>query len=227
MLDFCLEHVYNVRSEGLTRNLDLELNKWIENLTGHVRKIIIRGTNLEIPGASNLRLAYLAIKLLLRRIELDRERQRHESDPEELANHIIDARRSAEDIVVLVQELEEWQLGDFWLPVASFTFVTTVTFLIRCSLEMDQNSTSLSQSPSLLMAQEFLSSLSLFQRKYGWDLSDLCLAQHHEVVAKLLTSMPEDDPLGEANIETRQPFMPDMAFIDAMFPSIWDTLQSM
>lgn len=225
VLDHCLEHVYNINSEGPTKNLDLELNKWIENLTGDVRKIIIRGANLLIPGASNLRLAYFAIKLLLRRIELDRERQRPDNDPEDLANHVIDARRSAEDIVILVQELQEWQLQDFWLPVASFTFVTTVTFLIRCALDTDQNTIGLSQSPSLMMASEFLSSLSHYQKNYGWDLADLCLAQHHELVDKLLTSDQVDNALMDANIETRQPFMPDMAFIDTMFPSIWDTLQ--
>ncbi|KAJ5238830.1 transcriptional regulator family: Fungal Specific TF [Penicillium chermesinum] len=227
VLDHCLEYVYNINSEGPTKNLDLELNRWIESLTGNVRKIIIRGTCLEIPGASNLRLAYLVIKLLLRRFELDRERQRPDHDPEDLANYLIAARRSAEDIVVLVQELEDWQLADFWLPIASFTFVTTVTFLIRCALETDQSSTGLAQSPSLLMARDFLNSLSQHQRRVGWDLADLCLAQHSEVVNKLLTSVPVDHAFNDANIETRQPFMPDMAFIDTMFPSIWDTLQSM
>ncbi|KAJ5576098.1 Transcription factor [Penicillium sp. DV-2018c] len=76
VLDCCLEHVYSIRSAQVPpRNLELELNKWIDSLTGDVRKIIIRGSNLDIPGASNLRLAYLAIRLLLRRIDLDRERQ--------------------------------------------------------------------------------------------------------------------------------------------------------
>ncbi|KAJ5573922.1 transcriptional regulator family: Fungal Specific TF [Penicillium hispanicum] len=227
VLDFCLEYVYSITVEEPARDLDLELNKWVDTLTGNVRKIITRGIMLEVPGASNLRLAYLAVKLLLRRIYLDRERQTPNFSSEKLANHVMDARRTAEDIVVLVQELREMQLGDFWLPVAAFTFVSTVTFLIRCALETEQSSLALSQSPSLRMAAEFLSSLRSLQQNFGWDLADICLAQHSDVVEKLMTSTPAVDVLGDTNVEPRQHFMPDMAFIDAMFPSIWDTLQSM
>jgi hypothetical protein len=227
VLDHCLEHVYNIRIEtqGLTRNLDLDLNKWVDSLTGDIRKIIIRGSNLDIPGASNLRLAYLATRLLLRRIELDRERQSQEPKPEQMANRIMEARRTAEDIVVLVQELGEAQLGDFWLPVVAFTFSSTVTFLIRCALETEQVA-GLCYSASLRMASDFLDSLRSHQKRFGWDLADICLAQHSEVIQKLLSSAPLVQNSDGTDVELRQPFMPDMAFVDEMFPSIWDTLQS-
>lgn len=227
VLDHCLEHVYNIGLDGPERNLDLELNKWIETLTGDVRKIITRGMSLEIPGASNLRLAYLAVRLLLRRIYLDRERQRLDCNPEQLANQIMDARRIAEDIMILVQELEPAQLGDFWLPVAAFTFVSTVTFLIRCALETEQSATGLSQSTSLQMADEFLASLRSHQKNFGWDLGDICLAQHSELVEKLRTSPPISVPSEDSTTEARQHLVPDTTFIDELFPSIWDTLQSM
>ncbi|KAL9942813.1 hypothetical protein ACHAO5_007564 [Verticillium nonalfalfae] len=50
-----------------------------------------------------------------------------------------EVRHTAEEIVSLVQELEDTQLGDFWLPVAAFTFSHTVTFLIRCALETEDD----------------------------------------------------------------------------------------
>lgn len=227
VLDHCLEHVYNIGLDGPERNLDWELNKWLETLTGDVRKIVTRGLSLEIPGASNLRLAYLAVRLLLRRIYLDRERQRLDYNPEQLANQIMDARRIAEDIVILVQELEPAQLGDFWLPVAAFTFVSTVTFLIRCALETEQSATGLSQSTSLQMADEFLASLRSHQKNFEWDLGDICLAQHSELVEKLRTSLPISVPSENSTIDARQLLVPDTTFIDELFPSIWDTLQSM
>jgi hypothetical protein len=227
VLDHCLEHVYNIRIEthGPMRNLELDLNKWVDSLTGDIRKIIIRGSNLDIPGASNLRVAYLATRLLLRRIDLDRERQSQDCNPERMANRIMEARRTAEDIVVLVQELGEAQLGDFWLPVVAFTFSSTVTFLIRCALETEQPA-GLAHSASLKMASDFLDSLRSHQKHFGWDLADICLAQHSEVVEKLLHSAPLAESSGETDIELRQPFISDMAFVDDMFPSIWDTLQS-
>ncbi|KAJ5633304.1 transcriptional regulator family: Fungal Specific TF [Penicillium lividum] len=224
VLDYCLEHVYGINLDGRERNLDLELNEWIGTLTGDVRKIVTRGINLEVQGASNLRLGYLAVKLLVRRISLDRERQSPEYDPQHLANQTLDARRAAEDILILVQELEQPQLGDFWLPLAAFTFVSTVTFLIRCALETEQ-SAGLSGSPSLQMANDLLSSLRSHREKFGWDLADICLAQHSELLEKLQNSQPLNPPLNGSTIQAPQQFTPDMGSIDALFPSIWDTLQ--
>ncbi|KAJ5888322.1 transcriptional regulator family: Fungal Specific TF [Penicillium taxi] len=228
ILDYCLEEVYNITVPSSEWNLHLKLNKWVETLRGDVRKIIIRGVKLDIPGASNLRLAYLSMKLLIQRINLDRGRQSSDSSPELLANQSINARRTTEEIVILVQELQEAQLGDFWLPVAAFTFVSTVTFLIRVALEMEQSPDGLSNSPSLLMADEFLTSLRVHKENMGWDLADMCLAQHSEVVQTLLRSTPTAEKFRDAtSLHQHQPYIPDMAFIDAMFPSIWDTLQSM
>ncbi|KAJ6132614.1 transcriptional regulator family: Fungal Specific TF [Penicillium samsonianum] len=228
VLDHCLEQVYSIRIEtqGPTRNLELELNKWVDSLTGDIRKIIIRGSNLNIPGASNLRLAYLATRLLLRRIDLDRERQAPDPNAEHMANRVMEARRTAEDIVVLVQELGEAQLGDFWLPVVAFTFSATVTFLIRCALETEQ-AAGLAQSGSLRMASDLLDSLRSHHKNFGWDLGDICLAQHSDVIDKLLRSDPPVENSEETNVELRQPFVPDMAFLDDMFPSTWDILQIM
>ena len=224
VLDHCLEHVYNIRLEGQgpARNLELELNRWVDSLVGDIRKVIIRGSNLDIPGASNLRLAYLATRLLLRRIDLDKERKAQDPSSEVMANRTMEARRTAEDIVVLVQELGETQLGDFWLPVAAFTFSSTVTFLIRCALETEQTA-GLAESASLRMANDFLESLRSHQRTSGWDLADICLAQHSEIVEKLLNSPP---PVMNSESNAEQHFMHDMAFVDDLFPSIWDTLQS-
>lgn len=228
VLDHCLEQVYTIRTEtqGSSRNLELELNKWVDSLTGDIRRIIIRGSNLNIPGASNLRLAYLATRLLLRRIDLDRERQAPGSNAEQMANRVMEARRTAEDIVVLVQELGEAQLGDYWLPVVAFTFSATVTFLIRCALETEQ-AAGLAQSGSLRMASDLLDSLRSHHKNFGWDLGDICLAQHSDVIDKLLKSEPPIESSGETSVVLRQHFVPDMAFIDDMFPSTWDILQIM
>jgi hypothetical protein len=227
VLDQCLEHVYDIHiaADHPTRNHELELNKWVDSLTGNIRRIVIRGSNLDTPGASNLRLAYLATCLLLRRIDLDRERRSEDPSGVQMANRIMEARRTAEDIVFLVQELGEAQLGDFWLPVVAFTFSSTVTFLIRCALETEQ-AAGLSQSTSLRLANDFLASLRSHQKNFGWDLADICLAQHSEVIEKLLRSGPPADTSNVTHAELSQHFMPDMSFVDDMFPSIWDTLQT-
>ncbi|KAM0276895.1 hypothetical protein ACHAQH_006267 [Verticillium albo-atrum] len=156
---------------------------------------------MDRPGASNLRLAYLSIKLLLRRIELNRDKETANSLPHKLENRYMEVRRTAEEIVSLVQEFEEAQLGDFWLPVAAFTFSHTVTFLIRCALETEDSPLGLSQSPSLNMAKELLDALRQHQAHRGWDLADISLAQHSEIVDKLLTPDPADDILPKLVLE--------------------------
>ncbi|ROT42063.1 hypothetical protein SODALDRAFT_269195 [Sodiomyces alkalinus F11] len=197
--------------------LELSLDRWIDSLAGDVRKIIIRGTHLGVHGASNLRLAYLSIRLLLRRIELNNHKQSTDSDPEKLSCRYVQVRRTAEDIVLLVQELDARQLGDFWLPMSAFTFSHTATLLIRCALETEEMPAALAKSPSLLLASELLKALRSHQRQHGWDLGDICLAQHSDVVDKLLTPDPSEDPLANPFPELQCDFMPDFPFMDDFF----------
>lgn len=219
VLEAFLDHVYCVRRDLLgfsVSDLDVGLNSWVDSLTDDVRKIVIRGTDeLNTPGASNLRLAFLAMRMLLRRIELNRDRDvAAGSDPQKLNNRYMQIRRTAEDIVHLVQELNRTQLADFWLPVAAFTFSHTVTFLIRCALETENTPVGLSQSPSLKMANELLAALRSHQERCGWDLADICLSQHAEVLEKLMTQNPSDDQLAPSFLESQHDSIPDFPFMD-------------
>ncbi|OAA59207.1 Transcription factor [Niveomyces insectorum RCEF 264] len=182
--------------------LALALHAWVEQLPDDVRRIVVRGTQLATPGASNLRLAYLS------------RRPPPNPDPSvfaaavvdtDVSNRYMEIRRSAEEIVRLVQELDHQQLGDFWLPGVAFTFAQTVAFLARCALEESSSSSnggggggggsnqheaglSLAQSPSLRLASELVEALRQHQTRSGWDLADLCLAQHADVIQRLLTT---------------------------------------
>ncbi|KAJ9137065.1 Zn(2)-C6 fungal-type DNA-binding domain [Pleurostoma richardsiae] len=228
-----LEHIYRAKPadpDQPGRNFELALNAWVEALPDDVRRIIVRGTQLDTPGASNLRLAYLSVRLLLHRIGLNSDKRREVG--ESLSNRYMEIRRSAEEIVLLVQELSSVQLGDFWLPVAAITFSHTAAFLTRCALEADigggAEESGLAQSPSLRMASELLAALQHHRERSGWDLADICLAQHTDVVERLLTTPPggEQQQLADVQLQGQQYGMYSGAFVDALFPSIWDTLQS-
>lgn len=163
VLDEHLQRLYHVRPGTATQHhtttasLELALNTWVAGLSGPARAVVRRGhrdRDLSAPGAANLRLAYLSVRLLLQRMELEAERERrggmgreenegdgdgddddddnnnnNESSPERagvlLANRYLRARQTAEDIVMLVQELGPRQLEDFWLPGAAFVSVGT------------------------------------------------------------------------------------------------------
>ncbi|KAL3490188.1 hypothetical protein BJX62DRAFT_238326 [Aspergillus germanicus] len=117
-----LEYIYRVKSSTqdaleTPSTEDLEfLGNWEETLSDNVRRIVLRGTKFEGPGAANLGLAYLAVKLLLRRIQLDLDpgtpcKGRQSDSPVQLR-----VQRAAEEIVHFVQELDERHLRGFWHP---------------------------------------------------------------------------------------------------------------
>ncbi|KAI1453565.1 fungal-specific transcription factor domain-containing protein [Annulohypoxylon moriforme] len=215
ILDYYLQYLYQVdkQADTLITNLELRLNRWVESLENDARQVITRGTSLHIPGAPNLRLAYLSIQLLTHRIRMENTRSRTEVDEDNLANQYIQIRRTAEDIVCLVQELREEHLGDFWLPISAFTFPSTVTFLLRCALETRKSPDGLAENSSFKLARDLVMALRRHRDISGWDLGDICLAQHAEVIEKLASPAQTI----EDNVSTTSfgdLLIPDDLFID-------------
>ncbi|KAM0556921.1 hypothetical protein ACHAPJ_005597 [Fusarium lateritium] len=229
VLDLHLRHVHQFSNTEETRDtthLELALNNWVEALGDDIRRIVVRGTNLRIPGAASLRLAYLTVRLLLQRIELEAEKRIRDAGDSRLLNRYMQARRTAEDILILTQELQPEHLGDFWLPSSAFAFSTTVSFLLRCALETENSTSGLVQSSSLKIASDLLSTLRSHKEQHAWDLGDICLAQHTEVVEKLLAMTPPEDPGADESLDLSSFAMPDAYFLDQLFPGLWDPLQN-
>lgn len=224
LLQGFLDHVYSLEPMGPIRDLELTLDQWADSLQNDVRKIIVRGTMLDLPGACNLRLGYLAIRLLLRRIELNqtKEAQNAEAqnpDPTALSARYMQVRRTAEDIVSLVQELQLPQLGDFWMPMTAFTFSHTVTFLIRCAVETADGPGGLGQNASLQLANDLVTALRTNQERHGWDLADICVGQHSDMITRLLAEETSGDDLADAFMTLQDPFAMDFPFMDDMLYS--------
>ncbi|KAI1632651.1 fungal-specific transcription factor domain-containing protein [Biscogniauxia mediterranea] len=232
VLDHYLQYLYRSKRDASSsiRNLEFRLNQWVESLEGGARWVITRGTQLNLPGAANLRLTYLSLQLLTHRIRLEDDRSKGDVHADSLATRYIHVRRTAEDIVLLVKELQDQQLGDFWLPTSAFTFPSTVTFLLRCALETENSPAGLAESMSLRLASDLISALRQHQESSSWDLGDICLAQHAEIVEKLMTPSSssssthaeENTPLG---LGSQDAIIQDVSFVDELFPSLWDTFR--
>ncbi|KAF9874216.1 hypothetical protein CkaCkLH20_08199 [Colletotrichum karsti] len=226
-LDKYLERIYDLEKTSTSGPWDLEvlLTKWEDTLDVQLRRRIIRGgDSLDMPGSANLRLAYLYIKLLLRKWELDAEKAANADHTSSIPMRCyLEVRRAAEEIVLLVQELKEPQLGDYWLPLLTFAFTSTTKFLLRCALETENTVSGLAQSMSLKLAGDLIAALQV-HRQRAWDMGDLCIAQYSEVVKKLASStatanfaeQPVDMPELQEYVSTS---VPD---IDELFPSLWD-----
>ncbi|KAF5544346.1 transcriptional regulatory [Fusarium mexicanum] len=229
VLDLHLRHVhqFSLSDESTdTTHLELALNNWIETLSDEIRRVVIRGNNLKIPGAANLRLSYLTVRLLLQRIELEAEKRVRDTGDSRLLNRYMQARRTSEDILILTQELQPEHLADCWLPSSAFAFSTTVSFLLRCALETENSTVGLVQSSSLKIASDLLSALREHKEKHAWDLGDICLAQHVDVVEKLRAMTPPEDPSAEEVLDFSSFAMAEASYLDQLFPSLWDPLQN-
>ena len=131
---------------------------------------------------------------------------------------------TSEEILMLIQDLQPEHLGDFWMSVSAFSFPAAVNFLLRCALETENSPEGLAQSPSFKIARDLITTLRSHQEQHKWDLGDVCLAQHAEIVDKMLAGAVPDEQGGNSSSLDLQDF--DVSILDHIFPSVWDPLQN-
>lgn len=216
-----LEHIYAVSDTLYSPELsgtDLErlLSEWEDSLTDDIRRLVLRGNNLDAPGAANFRLAYLAVKLLLRRIQLDLEKSTMHTEDDTIAPSSIPAQRAAEEIVHLVQELNESHLRGFWMPVHAFSLTSATTFLLRIGLRM-KNST---RNAPLRIARDMIITLQEHRENCDWDLADHCLNNCSDLVDKIGSLQPEADFSSEILPEFQDNLDIDPSILEELFTGI-------
>ncbi|KAF2160648.1 hypothetical protein M409DRAFT_33112, partial [Zasmidium cellare ATCC 36951] len=154
------------------------LQEWMDSSTGVSRSVIIRGTDLSTPGAANLRLAFLIIQFLDRRLNMG---PGHEASGQ--SGHYQPALRAAEDVVFFLQELGEDELQGYWMPTMGFALLMVMTFLIRSVLDTDPAQRELNQP--LGFAQTMMECLREHRKRGNWDIADLCLGYYDQALQKI------------------------------------------
>lgn len=202
--------------------LEKELAQWEDHLPSDLRRTILRGTNLSIPGSANLRLSYLYIRLLIQKLGIDDVKQNEQVDSEDLEHRLLHARQTAESIVLFVQELDDMALGDFWLYFNSFALSGTVAFLFRCALESEQGVVGLAQSRYLKPAWDLVETLRAHQQRMNWDIGNVCVAQYYTILEKLVVTGGQPS---EAISDLQQFCQSEFAEFDQTFPDYWDMFQ--
>ncbi|OOF90592.1 hypothetical protein ASPCADRAFT_178813 [Aspergillus carbonarius ITEM 5010] len=188
ILTHYLEHIYHVSptlSPLPSISMSSLLTTWESSLPSPTRHIILRGTDLTAPGAANLRLAYLATKLLLRRIELDLASQPLPTRDDGDGNNDENTHRAAEAIVHFLHELDSSHLHGFWLPGLAYSITSAVMFLVRSALREKMAVSSVPDSGSLTLAKDALTTLASHRDHSGWDLADDCLAKCSGLVERV------------------------------------------
>ncbi|KAL4753107.1 hypothetical protein BDW72DRAFT_44892 [Aspergillus terricola var. indicus] len=182
-----LEHVYSVSKDFLQSTkmseMDLEqiLRDWEESLSDDVRRLVLRGVHLKIPGAANFRLAYLSVKLLLRRLQLNMNKRALEIEDDIVSPFYMHAQRAAEEIAYLVQELDESQFRGFWIPAHAFSLTSATMFLLRSGLRKRNYG----RNTPLKTARDMINALQSHRQNFNWDLADNCLTQCSELLERI------------------------------------------
>lgn len=194
--------------------MDLEqlLSDWEESLSDDIRRVVLRGTYLEIPGTANFRLAYLAVKLFLRRIQLDLNKEPGQVEDDVSSPFYMHAQRAAEDIAHLLHELDESQFGGFWVPVHAFSLTSAAMFLLRSGLRLRHQNRNI----PLRTAKGMISTLQAHRRNFDWDLADNCLAHCGELVERI--------GITETDKDTSTPEFPDSSGELELDPNVLEEL---
>lgn len=219
---FDLHHPFGSGNAKIGLLLERKLAQWEDHLPNDLRRTILRGTDLSIPGSANLRLSYLYIRLLIQKLGIDDAKQNEQVDSEDLEHRLIHARQTAENIVLFVQELDDVALRDFWLYFNAFALSGTVAFLFRCALESEQGVVGLAQSRFLKLAWDLVETLRAHQRRMNWDIGNVCVAQYATILEKLVITGGQPS---EAILDLQQFCQSEFAEFDQMFPDFWDKFQ--
>jgi hypothetical protein len=210
VLGHYLELVYNLgrhvsaKEPGASpTSLENLLIHWEDSLSDSLRRLVIRGRDLHGSGAPNLRLAYLSVKLVLRRCQLELDRATLKIDDVDSV-YYIQARRVCEEIVDFVRELDGSHCRDFWIPLNAFSLTSATTFLMRSALTSRGLNV---RNPSLQLAKAMIEALQSLRRDYDWDIADNCLASCRDLVEKIEAACEESNA---DTMEFQEPMPMDM-----------------
>lgn len=166
------------------------------------------------------------MRLLLDKIKLESAKQDSDCSEEQIMNIYLQGRQSAEKILNFTQDLQATQLSDFWLSAGAFTYPSTVNFLLRHALETESSPSGLAETPSFQLAKQFIDILRLHKENHGWDMGDVCLAQHAEMVDKVLANAAADNFCTDDMFDLHDYLAQDASILNQYFPSLWDPPQN-
>lgn len=185
------------------RQIRTDLDMWEDSLPELLRSPA-NGSENRIAGTSSLQLAFLSLKMLVSRVELNEVNNAEADNPEARRYFQTECRRSAEDIVQFISSLQRDNFKEFWLPCkkspskllvttqpfsnnpifadSAFHLTSTATLLVRCALETTD--TEIARS-CLANVETLRTILRRVREDEDWDLADMCLDHCERILNRL------------------------------------------
>ncbi|KAI9369129.1 fungal-specific transcription factor domain-containing protein [Aspergillus egyptiacus] len=163
------------------RQIRTDLDVWEDSLPDWLRSPL-DSTEDRIAGICSLQLAFLAVKLLVGRVELNDVNNSETELPEARRYFQTECRKGAEEIVQFISSLREENFKEFWLPYSAFHLTSTATLLVRCALETSDPEVA---RTCLSNVESFRAILRRVRDEYDWDVADMCLDHCERILNRL------------------------------------------
>ncbi|KAJ6131478.1 hypothetical protein N7523_001184 [Penicillium sp. IBT 18751x] len=163
------------------RQIRTDLDLWEDSLPDWLRTPVPhRGE--QVYASSSLQLAFLAVKMLVSRVELNEVNNAEADNPEARRYFQTECRRSAEEIVRFISSLRKEHFKEFWLPYSAFHLTSTATLLVRSALETDDTDVARS---CLSNVETLRTVLRRVREEEDWDVADMCLDHCERIMHRL------------------------------------------
>ncbi|RDW57590.1 putative C6 transcription factor [Aspergillus mulundensis] len=163
------------------RQIRTDLDVWEDSLPDWLRSPLGSSED-RIAGLSSLQLAFLAVKLLVGRVELNDVNNSETDLPEARRYFQTECRKGAEDIVQFITSLRKENFKEFWLPYSAFHLTSTATLLVRCAFETSDPEVA---RTCLANVESFRAILRRVREEYDWDVADMCLDHCERILNRL------------------------------------------
>ncbi|KAJ0419997.1 fungal-specific transcription factor domain-containing protein [Aspergillus carlsbadensis] len=163
------------------RQIRTDLDVWEDSLPDWLRSPLDTSDD-RIAGICSLQLAFLAVKLLVGRVELNDVNNSETDLPEARRYFQTECRKGAEEIVHFISSLRKENFQEFWLPYSAFHLTSTATLLVRCALETSDPEVA---RTCLSNVESFREILRRVREEYDWDVADMCLDHCERILTRL------------------------------------------
>ncbi|KAJ5234927.1 uncharacterized protein N7469_004095 [Penicillium citrinum] len=163
------------------RQIRTDLDLWEDSLPDWLRSPT-QNRGDQLHASSSLQLAFLAVKMLVSRVELNEVNNAETDNPEARRYFQTECRRSAEEIVRFISSLRKEHFKEFWLPYSAFHLTSTATLLVRCALETTDTEVA---RACLSNVETLRTVLRRVQEEEDWEVADMCLDHCERIMHRL------------------------------------------
>ncbi|KAI5295084.1 hypothetical protein KEM52_002388 [Ascosphaera acerosa] len=176
------------RPEGeaskLLRKIRAGLDAWEDMLPPWLRPAAADPES-PVSGASSLHLGFLALRMLVARLDYQVvNTAAADDDPENLAAKRYfqtECRKAAEEIVHFMVSLQKPHYREFWLTYSAYHLTSAATLLVRCALETTDPKIARQCMTKVDLLRD---TLRAARAEHDWDLADMCLDHCEKLFSK-------------------------------------------